>query len=123
MTRAAMSLFARSLRTIAPAGLLPAGLLLAGLLAGGVAVGSAQAAPRLGINAVVLATPLAEPRQEIVDGVLWKCAGEQCTAPAQGGRPVLTCGRVARKVGPVSRFASPQGDLTSDELARCNAAR
>lgn len=85
--------------------------------------GQAQAAPRAGVYALVLASPLAEPRQEIVDGLLWKCAGEQCSAPAQGGRAVTACGRVARKIGPVVRFAAPQGELTSEELARCNAAR
>ena len=118
MTTVAMSVFARSHRPLVGAGLLAVALLSLGLPAG-----PAQAAPRLGVNAVVLATPLAEPRQEIVDGALWRCAGEQCTAPAQGDRAVATCGRVARKIGPVSRFASPQGDLTAEELARCNATR
>ena len=80
----------------------------------------AQAAPHAGVYALVLASPLAEPRQEIVDGVLWKCAGEQCSAPAQGGRAVLTCGRVARKIGAVARFTAPEGALTAEELARCN---
>lgn len=84
--------------------------------------GPAQAAPQAGAYAAVLAAPTAQ-RQAVIDGVLWKCAGEQCSAPAQGGRAVPTCGRVARKFGPVARFTAPQGELTSEELTRCNAAK
>lgn len=83
--------------------------------------GQGHAAPNAGAYALVLAAPVAQPRQEIVDGLLWKCAGESCSAPAQGGRPVITCARVARKIGAVARFSSPQGELSADELARCNA--
>jgi hypothetical protein len=32
------------------------------------------------------------------------------------------CGKVARKFGPVARFASPQGELSTEQLARCNGA-
>jgi hypothetical protein len=69
----------------------------------------------------VLAAPLAAPRQEILDGVLWKCAGARCTAPADGSRPALACARVARRFGPVARFAAPAGELAAEDLARCNA--
>jgi len=99
---------------------LAAKLALVGALA---LAGPAQAAPHAGLFAAVLASPVAEPRQAIVDGVLWKCAGEQCSAPAQGSRAAITCARVARKLGPVVRFSSPQGDLSADEITRCNATK
>lgn len=68
-----------------------------------------------------LATPLEAPRSAIVNSVMWKCAGDQCSAPAQDSRPLLVCRKVARKFGPVTRFASPEGALSADELAKCNA--
>lgn len=106
----------RRRRKYRPAAVAARVALVAGLALGG----QAHAAPQAGVYALVLAHPLPAPRQEIVDGVLWKCAGEQCSAPAQGSRPVLACGRVARKIGPVARFTAPQGELSAEELARCN---
>lgn len=92
-----------------------------GLVAGLALIGAqAPAAARSGAYAVSLATPLAAPRQEIIDGVMWKCAGESCSAPAEGSRPLLVCERVAKKFGAVARFASPQGELSAEALTRCN---
>ena len=81
--------------------------------------GTAHAAPRGG-NTAALATPLAAPKQEIVSGVLWKCAGEHCAAPTDGSRPLLVCQRVAKTFGPVARFTTPAGELSNEELSRCN---
>lgn len=67
-----------------------------------------------------LRAPLPQPRQEIVNSVLWKCAGDQCLAPAQGSRPLFVCQKVVRKIGPVARFTSPAGELSADDLAKCN---
>ncbi|MBW8753239.1 MAG: hypothetical protein JF595_03665 [Sphingomonadales bacterium] len=83
------------------------------------AIATAQAAPRGG-NTAALATPLAAPKQEIVSGVLWKCAGEHCAASSDGSRPLLVCQRVAKTFGPVARFTTPTGELSSEELSRCN---
>jgi hypothetical protein len=94
-------------------------ILLSALTLGFVAAGPAQAAPR-GSYVAALATPLAAPRQEIVDGVLWKCAAERCAAPSEGSRPVLVCQRVAKAFGAVARFTTPSGELSSEELSRCN---
>jgi hypothetical protein len=80
----------------------------------------AHGAPRGGYEASLTA-PM-PPRQEIVDGVLWKCAGERCAAPAGGSRPVLVCQRIARAFGAVARFVSPAGVLSSEDLSRCNGA-
>lgn len=92
----------------------------ASLILTGTTLIPAQAAPRAGLYVASLAAPLAQPREDIIDGVLWKCAGDRCSAPAKGSRPVLVCGRVAKKFGEVSRFTSPQGELSTEELARCN---
>lgn len=82
---------------------------------------TAEAAPR-GAYEAALTTPLATPKQEIVSGVLWKCAGERCAAPADGARPVLVCQRVVRTFGQVSRFTTPAGALSDEDLSRCNGA-
>jgi hypothetical protein len=82
--------------------------------------GAGQAAPREG-NIAALARPLASPRQKIVGGVLWKCAGGRCAAPSDGSRPVLTCRRVAKAFGPVASFTTPGGTLSNEDLSRCNA--
>jgi hypothetical protein len=81
----------------------------------------AEAAPG-GVYAAVLITPLAVPRREIIDGAVWRCDRDRCTAPADGARPQSLCSKVARKFGPVSRFATPKGELTDEQLMRCNAA-
>lgn len=93
-------------------------ILLSALVLGS-ALGPAQAAPR-GIYVVALAAPLARPRQEIVDGVLWKCAGERCAAASEGSRALLVCQRVAKIFGAVARFTMPNGELSSEDLSRCN---
>ena len=99
-----------------------AALALAGTLASfSVTTGPARAAPS-GVYSAALATPLAAARREIIDGAIWRCEGNRCTAPADGARPQAICGKVARKFGPVSRFATPQGELSAEQLARCNGA-
>jgi hypothetical protein len=67
-----------------------------------------------------LASPLAEPRQEIVDSVVWQCEGTSCAGTKSGSRPVIVCGRLAQKLGPVTRFAHAKGELDAKDLARCN---
>ncbi len=81
---------------------------------------TAQAAPHAGGYVAALATPLSAPRQQIVDGTLWKCTDAQCAAPAKGARAVLVCQRIVRTFGPVSRFSTPAGDLSGEDLTRCN---
>lgn len=75
-----------------------------------------------GTYAAQMREPLAAPRAAVISGVLWKCSGDQCSAPAQGSRAVLVCARLAVKIGPVVRFSAPEGGLDSEALARCNAA-
>lgn len=105
------------LKAWAATGLVAAKLALVATLA---SHGPAQAAARGGSNVVALTNPLEAPRQAIVGGVLWKCAGASCAAPADGSRPILVCQRVAKTFGPIARFTSPAGELSSEDLSRCN---
>ncbi len=104
-----------------PRTLLTAALALAGTLASFAAtVEPAHAATR-GAYAVTLASPLEAPSRAIIDGAMWRCEGERCSAPADGERAIALCGKVAKKFGPVASFAGPQGELGVEDLARCNA--
>lgn len=80
----------------------------------------AFAAPRSGEYSAALAIPMARPTQEIVNGVLWRCAGERCSAQADGSRPILACQRAVRAFGTVTRFSTPAGDMSAEDLSRCN---
>lgn len=83
---------------------------------------SVHAASSGGSYAVTLATPVSEARREIIDGAIWRCAGDRCSARADGARTQVVCGRVARKFGIVAKFTGPQGDLSTEQLTRCNAS-
>jgi hypothetical protein len=82
----------------------------------------AHAAAARGAYAVTLNTPLAKDRREIIEGAIWRCAGDSCSAPADGAQPQALCGKVMRKFGSVASFATPQGSLSAEQLARCNSA-
>lgn len=79
----------------------------------------AQAAAT-GSSIATLAQPLSAPRQEVVDGVLWKCAGDRCAAPRSESRPAVACQRVAKKFGEVARFSVAGNDVSAETLAKCN---
>lgn len=100
-------------RTAARASLGLAGLFLA--------LGAVPAqAGTAGVYSATLQTPVAAPRQEILDEALWKCAGDTCSARVSGSKPLFTCQRVVRKLGPVARFTIPGGELSAAEVAQCN---
>ena len=104
-----------------PSRVLPLAVLaLAGSLA---ALVPAPVEAARGAYIATLAAPLAADRQEIIDGALWKCSGDRCVAPVQGGRPVFVCAKVAGKFGPVASFATPAGALSDAEVSRCNALK
>lgn len=105
----------------------PSRILFAATLAAAATLGSfavtaspAQAAPHASVHVASLASPLASPKREIVDGVLWRCEGDRCVGAVDGSRPVRVCGRVANKFGEIARYTSPEGELAAEELARCN---
>lgn len=68
-----------------------------------------------------LSVPQAKARLIIEDGLLWHCGGDTCTAPGESVRPVMACARLARRVGPLVRFARGEIALAEADLARCNA--
>ena len=59
-------------------------------------------------------------REVIVDGRLWSCSGTACTAQGADPRPAVACRKLARKLGPVARFATAQSELDAAGLAACN---
>lgn len=104
--------------------LLPAILALAGTAAASFAITAApvRAAANGPFYSATLSRPMDGTQKVIQKGVLWKCEGAECTAPRDTSRPAIVCARLAQKVGPVSRFATPQGELAAEDLARCNEA-
>ena len=93
------------------------------------AVAFAAAAPGLasaqGASAgysATLAAPAPAAKKAVINGVVWRCEGDACAAPLDGARPAIACGKMVRAFGAVTRFASPKGDLSAEDLARCNAA-
>ena len=69
------------------------------------------------------ATPFERATEVIVDGRMWSCAGNACTSRSDDPRPAVACRKLARKVGPVTRFATPQTELNEAGLATCNQDR
>jgi len=105
-----------------PSSLIAAALALAGTLGMFAAtVSPALAAPRGGAYAVTLANPLPQPRREIIEGAMWHCQQDRCSAPADGEQVMTICSKVSRRFGEVARFSTPRGELASAEVARCNA--
>ncbi|MCC6926255.1 hypothetical protein [Novosphingobium sp.] len=102
------------------------GLLAAGLaLAGTVLSFSATTTPAhagASRNVVKLSTALAAPKSKVVNGVIWNCAGDTCTAPIDGSRPEKTCAQVVKAFGTLSAFTGPKGEFGAEDLQRCNAA-
>ncbi len=80
----------------------------------------AHAAARSSSYIATLATPLTQAKRDIIDGVVWRCEADRCSAPADGERAAGICAKVARKFGPLNQFSGPQGTFGPDELARCN---
>lgn len=67
-----------------------------------------------------LSAKLDAPKRAVVNGVLWNCAGETCTAPLDGSRFKVTCAKAARELGPLAAFATPKGEFSAEDLAHCN---
>lgn len=103
--------------------LVAASLALVGTIASfGITTSPAYAQGGSGGNVASLATKLDAPRKVIINETLWKCAESRCTSVAENSRPANSCIRLVKKIGPVTSFATPRGELSADELQRCNAA-
>ena len=67
-----------------------------------------------------LSAKLDAPKRPVINGVLWNCAGETCTAPLDGSRFKTTCAKAVRELGPLAGVATPKGEFSTEELAQCN---
>lgn len=114
-------MFALRNNTLRP--LLPALLALVGTAASfGLTAGPVRAAAPAPFYTVTLAVPLAAPAKMVEGETLWSCAGSECSAARDTSRPAIVCARLARKVGQVTRFVTPKGEMPVEDLARCNTA-
>lgn len=101
-------------------------LVLAGLaLVGTVASFSATVSPAQAASArytAKLGTALEAPARKVVNGVVWNCKEDTCTGSVDGAKPLNTCTKVAKAFGAVTTFTTPKGELSAEDLQRCNAA-
>lgn len=102
--------------------LLPALLALAGAAASFAATVQPVRAQSAHYYSATLAAPVAAPKKMIQGGLPWACAGSECSAPRDSSRPAIVCARLVEKVGAITRFATPKGELAADDLARCNGS-
>lgn len=69
---------------------------------------------------VKLATPVAEQTRVIAQSTIWNCEGDTCIASASHAVTVRNCRQFVREAGPVVSYGPVGGELTADEIARCN---
>ncbi len=113
-----------AIRNSAVRQLLPAFLALVGTAASfAVTATPARAADSNAYYSVTLAAPVAKPAKLMLGDVLWNCAGDTCSAGQDTARPVVVCTKLAAKVGTISRFATPKGELATEDMARCNTPK
>lgn len=111
-----------ALHSSATRGLLAAGLALVGTFASFAATTTPAQAQNGGRSySATLTAKLDAPRREVINGVIWNCREDTCTGLVDGARPLHTCKKVAKEFGAVSKFATPKGELSADDLQRCNA--
>ena len=107
-------------------------LLVAALVASAslsvVAASAADAPAQLpkGFSAARMSAPLKQRIDPVVDGRIWHCEGEDCSAAAQGGmrsQPIaVECKRAAQAIGAFSSYQSGPEVMTAEQLATCNAS-
>ena len=57
----------------------------------------------------------------VFDGTVWRCKADVCRSPKVKSLPPLrTCKRLARELGPITRFGYRGVTLSADQLAECN---
>ena len=83
------------------------------------------AVPAVAQNApirVTMAAPVAKEGSIRAMATTWNCTGTVCTGPEINGRfgEPRACREVAKAVGMVAAYTGPKGELSADELAKCN---
>ena len=72
----------------------------------------------------VLATPATAPREAVINGVAWRCEGDQCAGQADRRAGVdglvRECKRVVAVIGPVSSYKSRGRELSDGQVRACN---
>jgi hypothetical protein len=86
------------------------------------ALAAASPATAQGLRAE-FAAPFERASEVVIDGKVWSCTGTACTARGDDPRPAIACRKIARKLGPVTRFATPRSELDAAGLASCNQDR
>jgi hypothetical protein len=70
---------------------------------------------------VKLEAPVAEQTRVIANNAVWNCAGDTCVARPSHGATVRACRQFVREAGVrVAAYGPEGGELSADELARCN---
>ena len=70
---------------------------------------------------VKLAAPVAEQTRVIAQNTIWTCAGDTCLARPNHAASVRSCRQFVHESGArVVAYGPEGGELTADEIARCN---
>lgn len=71
-----------------------------------------------------LVSPEQTPREAVIEGVAWRCDGDQCAGAAdrKGNLDgvVRECRKVVAVIGPVSSYRSGGRELTDGQVRACN---
>ncbi|MGA0605401.1 CC_3452 family protein [Phenylobacterium sp. VNQ135] len=104
-------------------GAMAAAALVSGLAVAGAAHAQAARTGEFGGEAT-LASPAHAPPSATIDGVAWRCEGDQCLGHAarRSGADGLVkeCKRVAAVVGPIASYKSRGRELTAGQVRACN---
>jgi hypothetical protein len=85
-----------------------------------VACGGAAFA-REAVFTVKLEAPVAQQTRIIALNAVWDCAGDTCRARPSHGANVRSCRQFVREAGArVQSYGPAGGELSADEIARCN---
>lgn len=84
---------------------------------------AAAASANATVFTLKLDTPKAEAQQIVVDGYLWSCEGDTCSATLNRKKAtVRTCQKAAREIGTFASFENENGALSESQLEKCNSA-
>lgn len=79
----------------------------------------AQAPP---LARATLASPTDETGPIAVKDAVWRCVAATCSGASGDGKfgDISACRDLAKKIGRVATFSSARGELSPDQLIRCN---